>query len=77
MTPRVKKVHGKHDYWSINYLGRLERGCVNVASGRRATVGGGRPATVGHAGIYIYGNPRETQEILREKEAKFMNVQFL
>jgi hypothetical protein len=32
MTLRVKILNGKHDYWGINYLGREERGCVNVAS---------------------------------------------
>ncbi len=31
-TPRAKILHGKHDYWGINYLGRQERGRVNVAS---------------------------------------------
>ncbi len=32
MTLRVKILNGKHDYWGINYLGREEKGCVNVAS---------------------------------------------
>jgi hypothetical protein len=39
------------------------------ADGRRATVGRGRPATDGHAGIYIDG--QATPEILRETGAEY------
>ncbi len=50
-------MHGEHDYRSINYLGRQERGCVNVASVRgtifkgRLVQGAQHPRTFGQGHI--------------------------